>query len=145
MLSVLRRAVRAPAASRMLCSEAAPQFRYGLGGGDVADTSGEVAKALSLSNAAQAERNKANIQAAVKRFARFEGDTGSPEVQSAWRVAPRVAQCCCDRAGRCLASRSLPGGPLGPPHTAFPATPCPDSRGDDAKDQVHGDPPPHPP
>ncbi len=58
-------------------------YRFGLTEAQVSDVPPHVRPMLSLETASQQEINAAQIKAAIEKFQRFPGDTGSSEVQIA--------------------------------------------------------------
>ena len=64
-------------------STATESYRFGLDENDVVAMDERVRRALDLSNASNAEILQHKIDKAIKSFQRFEGDTGSSEVQVA--------------------------------------------------------------
>ena len=58
-------------------------YRFGFTDADLADQPDSIRQMLSLENAAQAEVNQFRVSKAIESFQRFDGDTGSPEVQIA--------------------------------------------------------------
>ena len=83
--AVINRAVlkRTSSLFRNVSTNATESYRFGIDASDVGEMDERVRRALDLSNASNAEILQHKIDKAVKTFQRFEGDTGSSEVQVA--------------------------------------------------------------
>jgi len=81
--SILNRTIRCASTATSGSSSSSNEYRFGLGASDVAEADERVRRALDLSNASNAEILQHKIDKAVGTFQRFEGDTGSSEVQVA--------------------------------------------------------------
>lgn len=58
-------------------------YRFGVKEEEIAPYPEKLKKLLSFENASQMEKNQFRIEREIQRWGRFEGDTGSPEVQIA--------------------------------------------------------------
>lgn len=57
------------------------EYRFGLKSADLEDKDEMIRRSFQLKNASKAEVRKNDVALAIKQFERFEGDTGSSEVQ----------------------------------------------------------------